>query len=102
MAGGRTCPRTGAALPGQVRLRAAPELQRRIHVWAAQHGLEVPAVPASGDTPAAEVEGRAVRRGLLSSVRVCLKRLYCQVKRAFTDAPVLYPALVEDNWARRA
>lgn len=102
LAGGRTCPRTGAALPGQVRLRDAPELQRRIHAWAAQHGLEVPAVPAGGGALAAKEGGPASRRGLLPSVRSCLKRLYGRMKRAFAEAPVLYPDLAEENWARRA
>ncbi len=85
-----------------MRLRDAPELQRRIHAWAAQHGLEVPAVPASEGALAAKEGGPADRRGLLSSVRACLKRLYGRAKRAFADAPVLYPALAEENWARRA
>ncbi len=78
-AGGCTFLRTHAALPGQVRLRISSELQRHIHAWAAQPGLGVQSVPASGAALTAEQGGRADRCGLLSFACVCLKRMHGRI-----------------------
>ena len=82
-------------------MRAAPELQARICAWAAERGLEVPTNPAVspmrdvGQTlprvPAAPATGLAAR----------VRALLAQLQRFFAEAPVLYPALNEENWAQQ-
>ena len=85
----------------QVRLRAAPELQARISAWAAERGLEVPAAPAAppGAVPADALLGAAAAPGSRLAARV--RALLAEVQRFFSEAPQLYPALAEENWAQR-
>ncbi|KAK9837005.1 hypothetical protein WJX81_006456 [Elliptochloris bilobata] len=101
-AGGRTCPATGLPLPDQVRLRAAPELQARIHAWAAEFGLEVPAAHVAtqtGSTGAGKVASDGSNAGFVSRLSARVRALLAQVQGFFDDAPALYPALFEENWA---
>ena len=85
----------------QVRLRAAPELQDCISAWAAEHGLEVPAAPAACPRagPADTLPGSAAAPGPGLAARV--RALLAEVQRFFHEAPQLYPALAEENWAQR-
>lgn len=105
-AGGRTCPATGLPLPSQVRLRAAPELQRRIRAWAAEHGLVVPPVaegaPASAAGAAGGAPGAEPSASFLGWLGACARRLAARLRRVLDEAPLLYPSLVEEDWGRRA
>ena len=85
----------------QVRLRAAPELQDRISAWAAERGLEVPAAPAGAPSagPADTLAGSTMVPGSGLAARV--RALLAEVQRFFHEAPQLYPALAEENWAQR-
>lgn len=85
----------------QVHLRAAPELQARISAWAAERGLEVPAAPAICPcaAPTDTLPGSAAAPGSGLAARV--RALLAEVQRFFHEAPQLYPALAEENWAQR-
>ena len=84
-----------------MRLRAAPELQARISAWAAEREMEVPAAPAAppGAVPADALLGSAAAPGSRLAARV--RALLAEVQRFFSEAPQLYPALAEENWAQR-
>ena len=84
-----------------MRLRAAPELQARISAWAAERGLEVPAAPAAPPSaaPADALPGSAAAPGTGLAARV--RALLAEMQRFFHEAPQLYPALAEENWAQR-
>lgn len=98
------CPATGLRLPQQVRLRAAPDLQRRIN---AQHGLpeaslerrSADAAPTYAAQEAqeevADVRARPLQR-LWRRARAQLARF----RRLLAEAPVLYPSLYDNNWAQ--
>lgn len=98
--GGRTCPATGLPLPAQVRMRAAPDLQAAIHVWAAKYGLEVPSSLTLGRIPCG-VEGPVKHPKFLARLLQRLKKLLAQIHKFMEDSPKLYPALDDANWAHR-
>lgn len=96
-AGGRTCPATGLPLPNRVILRADPELQRRIFLWAAEQGLEVPTSPSLGlSEPLAGGSGK-----LLAGLRRRVKKALARLRKFFEESVKLYPALGDNSWAQR-
>lgn len=99
-AGGRTCPATGLPLPNRVILRADLELQRRILLWAAEQGLEVPTSPSLGlSEPLAGGSGKRVK--LLAGLRRQVKKALVRLRKFFEESPKLYPALGDNSWAQR-
>lgn len=101
-AGGRTCPATGLALPAKVHMRAAPDLQAKILLWAAEHGLEVPGAPAAqgpARAPGAGCEDAAPRPRLLKRLRRRVRKALKQLGKALSSSSKLYPELAAANWA---
>ena len=77
-------------------MRAAPELQTKILLWAAEHGLEV-RDPACA--PPAGGEGMAPRPRLLKRLRRKVRRAFKRLGKALSSSCKLYPELAADNWA---
>ena len=82
-------------------MRGAPDLQAKILLWAAEHGLEVPGAPAAQGlalgTPAGNGDA-APRPQLLKRLRRRVKKALKQLGKALGSSSKLYPALAADNW----
>ena len=83
-------------------MRAAPDLQAKILLWAAEHGLEVPgAFAAQGPAraPAGGCEDAAPRPRPLKRLRRKMKKALKQLGKALCSSSRLYPELAGANWA---
>ena len=83
-------------------MRAAPDLQAKILLWAAEHGLEVPGAPAAqgpAGAPAAGHEDATPRPRLLKRLRRKVKKALKQLGKALSSSSRLYPELAGASWA---